>query len=98
MPPVAPKRPARSRPVAACRGGATVPRMADTHAMDAGTREANVARRRRMAIIVLAAVAGLFVVQLVALAVGLPELSFAIFGLIIAGWFVLRSYQKRYPI
>lgn len=72
--------------------------MADTPATDAGTREANIARRRRMAIVVLAAVAALFVVQLVALAAGLPELSFAIFGLMVAGWFVLRSYQKRYPI
>jgi hypothetical protein len=72
--------------------------MADSPTTDAGTREANLARRRRMAVIVLAAVAVLFAVQLVALAVGLPELSFAIFALIIAGWFVLRSYQKRYPI
>jgi positive regulator of sigma E activity len=72
--------------------------MADTQALDPGTREANAARRRRMAIIALVAVAALFIVQLLALAVGLPELSFAIFALIIAGWFVLRSYQKRYPI
>jgi hypothetical protein len=72
--------------------------MTDTSRIDAATREENISRRRRMAIIVLAAVAALFIVQLVALALGLPELSFAIFGLIIAGWFALRSYQKRYPI
>jgi hypothetical protein len=72
--------------------------MPDTPVIDAATREANAARRRRMAIIVLAAVVVLFAVQMIALAVGQLEVSFAIFAVIIAGWFALRSYQKRYPI
>jgi len=86
------------RAAVARAAGATVPPMPQTTSADGATREANVARRRRMATIVLAAVVVLFAVQLTALALGWLEVSFAIFAVIIAGWFALRSYQKRYPI
>ena len=65
---------------------------------DAATRQANIERRKRMAFVVLGVVAVLFVIQIVALAVGLLEISFLIFAVIVAGWFALRSYQTRYPI
>jgi len=66
--------------------------------VDRATREANAARRRRMAVVVLAAVVVLFAAQLAALALGWLEVSFAILAVIVAGWFALRSYQKRHPV
>lgn len=72
--------------------------MARETELDASTRRANEAARRRLAIIVLVAISVLFVVQLVALMTGLLEISFAIFAVIVIGWFALRSYQKRHPV
>lgn len=72
--------------------------MPQSTSLDRATREENAARRRRMAVVVLAVVVALFVAQLAALALGWLEVSFAIFVVIIAGWFALRSYQKRYPV
>jgi hypothetical protein len=53
------------------------------------------ARRRRigLALVVLAVL--LFVAQIVALALGLLTVSALIFAIFVAGWFVLRSYQRR---
>ncbi|MEQ8833016.1 MAG: hypothetical protein RIB67_01070 [Miltoncostaeaceae bacterium] len=72
--------------------------MSDDTQLDPATREANEAARRRVAKLVLGAVALLFVVQLVAIATGYLEVSFAIFAAMAAGWFALRSYQKRHPV
>lgn len=72
--------------------------MTDDTELDPATRRANEAARRRVAVIVLGAVALLFVVQLLAIATGYLELSFGIFAVMVIGWFALRSYQKRHPV
>lgn len=61
-------------------------------------RDANAAKRRRLAAVTLAFVVVLFVVQIVALAVGMIEVSWIVLAVLVAGWFVLRSYQKRHPV
>lgn len=52
-------------------------------------------RRRRIAILVIGAVALLFAIQLVALALGNALLAGATAGIFLVGWFVLRSYQRK---
>jgi Flp pilus assembly protein TadB len=52
-------------------------------------------RRRRVGIILVAAALALFVAQMVALALGSLEVSGLIFLVFVAGWFVLRSRQRR---
>jgi hypothetical protein len=58
-------------------------------------RTADEARRRRIAIALVALAIVLFIVEIVALAVGLLEVSALIFVIFIGGWFALRSYQRR---
>ena len=53
------------------------------------------ARRKRIAIALVALAIVLFVLELVALAVGLIEVAALIFVIFIGGWFALRSYQRR---
>jgi hypothetical protein len=53
------------------------------------------ARRRRIGLALVALVVVLFIAQIVALALGLLTVSALIFAIFIAGWFVLRSYQRR---
>ncbi len=53
------------------------------------------ARRRRIGIALAAAALALFAAQMVALALGELEISGLIFLVFVAGWFVLRSYQRR---
>jgi membrane-bound ClpP family serine protease len=53
------------------------------------------ARRRRIAIALVALAIVLFVLELVALVVGLIEVAALIFVIFIGGWFALRSYQRR---
>lgn len=65
---------------------------------DPATSRSNEAARKRMAVIVLAAVVALFVIQIVALILGRVEISFLILAVIVAGWFALRAYQKRHPL
>jgi hypothetical protein len=52
-------------------------------------------RRRRIGIILVAAALVLFAAQMVALALGSLEVSGLIFLVFVAGWFVLRSHQRR---
>lgn len=52
-------------------------------------------RRRRIGLALVAVVLVLFVAQMVALAFGALEVAAVIFVIFIAGWFVLRSYQRR---
>ena len=52
-------------------------------------------RRRRIAILVIGAVALLFAIQLVALALGNALLAGATAGIFLVGWFVRRSYQRK---
>lgn len=52
-------------------------------------------RRRRIGIILAVAALALFVAQMVALALGSLEISGLIFLVFVAGWFVLRSHQRR---
>src|SRR5215207_9943756 len=58
-------------------------------------RPADEARRRRIAIALVALAIFLFIVEIVALAVGLLEVAALIFVIFIGGWFALRSYQRR---
>jgi len=53
------------------------------------------ARRRRIVLALVGVVAVLFVAQMVALALGALEVSGLIFLVFVAGWFALRSYQRR---
>lgn len=53
------------------------------------------ARRRRMAILAIAAVVVLFAVELAALALGSLEVAAACGAVFIVGWLVLRSVMKR---
>jgi hypothetical protein len=56
---------------------------------------ADEARRRRIGIALVAAALALFVVQMVALALGSLEVAGLIFVVYVAGWFALRSWQRR---
>jgi hypothetical protein len=58
-------------------------------------RTADEARRRRIAIALVALAIVLFIVEIVALAVGRLEVAALIFVIFIGGWFALRSYQRR---
>lgn len=58
----------------------------------------NAERRRQIAKYALFGVVLLFVAQLVVLSLGMIEYSLIILGVMVLGWFVLRSYQKRYPL
>lgn len=58
-------------------------------------RDADEIRRRRIAMALAALAIVLFVVELVALALGQLEIAALIFVLFIGGWFALRSYQRR---
>ena len=53
------------------------------------------ARRRRIAIALVALAVVLFILELVAIAVGLLEVAALIFVIFVGGWFALRSYQRR---
>lgn len=53
------------------------------------------ARRRRVGLALVAAALALFAAQMVALAFGALEVSALIFLVFVAGWFALRSYQRR---
>lgn len=53
------------------------------------------ARRRRIGIVLVIAALLLFAAQMVALALGSLEIAALIFLIFVAGWFVLRSYQRR---
>ena len=52
-------------------------------------------RRRRIAIALVALAVVLFILELVAIAVGLLEVAALIFVIFVGGWFALRSYQRR---
>lgn len=65
---------------------------------DAATRDSNLTRRKRVAFVALGAIVVLFVVQMVALALGFAEVSFLVLAAFVAGWFALRSFQKRNPV
>ncbi|WP_217912886.1 hypothetical protein [Miltoncostaea marina] len=53
------------------------------------------ARRRRIGLILVGAALGLFVAQIVALALGALEVAALIFAVFVVAWFVLRSWQRR---
>lgn len=53
------------------------------------------ARRRRIGLALVAGALALFVAQMVALVVGALEVAGLIFLVFLAGWFALRSYQRR---
>ncbi|MCU0307540.1 MAG: hypothetical protein MUE51_07165 [Thermoleophilia bacterium] len=50
---------------------------------------------RRVAVILLVAVVAVFVIALVALAVGRLEIAGLAFLALCGGWFAMRSWQKR---
>ncbi len=52
-------------------------------------------RRRRVGLALIALALLLFVAEIVAIALGWIEVAGLIFLIFAAGWFVLRSYQKR---
>ncbi len=52
-------------------------------------------RRRRIGILLIGCALALFVVQMVALALGYLEVAALIFVVYVIGWFALRSYQRR---
>lgn len=52
-------------------------------------------RRRRVGLALIALALALFVAEMVAIALGFLEVAGLIFLVFAAGWFVLRSYQKR---
>lgn len=58
-------------------------------------RTADEARRRRIGLILIAVAIVLFVVQIVALALGSLEVAGLIFVLYVIGWFALRSYLRK---
>lgn len=60
--------------------------------MDGSPEEA---RRRRIGIILVVVALLLFAAQMVALALGSLEIAALIFLVFVAGWFVLRSHQRR---
>jgi hypothetical protein len=53
------------------------------------------ARRRRIGLALVALAIVLFIIQIVALALGRLEISALIFVIFVGGWFALRSYQRR---
>jgi hypothetical protein len=53
------------------------------------------ARRRRIGIALVAGALVLFVIQVVALALGSLEVAGLIFIAYVVGWFALRSWQRR---
>ncbi len=52
-------------------------------------------RRRRVGLALIALALVLFVAEMVAIALGWIEVAGLIFVVFAAGWFALRSYQKR---
>jgi membrane-bound ClpP family serine protease len=52
-------------------------------------------RRRRLGIALIAVALLLFVAEMVAVVLGLLEVAGVIFLVFVAGWFALRSYQRR---
>jgi hypothetical protein len=58
-------------------------------------RPADEARRRRIAIALVVLAIVLFILELVAIALGLLEVAALIFVIFVGGWFALRSYQRR---
>jgi membrane-bound ClpP family serine protease len=58
-------------------------------------RPADEARRRRIAIALVVLAVVLFILELVAIALGLLEVAALIFVIFVGGWFALRSYQRR---
>ena len=52
-------------------------------------------RRRRVGLALIALALLLFVAEIVAIALGWIEVAGLIFVVFAAGWFALRSYQKR---
>ncbi len=58
-------------------------------------RPADEARRRRIAIALVVLAVVLFIVELVAIALGLLEVAALVFVIFVGGWFALRSYQRR---
>jgi hypothetical protein len=56
---------------------------------------ADEARRRRIGLLLVAGALMLFVIQVVALALGSLEVAGLIFIAYVAGWFALRSWQRR---
>ncbi len=58
-------------------------------------RSPDEARRRRVGIILIAVALLLFAAQMVALALGSLEIAAVIFLIFVAGWFALRSHQRR---
>lgn len=52
-------------------------------------------RRRRVGIALIVLALVLFVAEMVAIAFGLLEVAGLIFLVFAAGWFALRSYQRR---
>lgn len=59
------------------------------------TRNTDDERRRLIGLILIGAALLLFVIQIAALALGWIEVSGLIFLVYVAGWFALRSYQRR---
>jgi membrane-bound ClpP family serine protease len=53
------------------------------------------ARRRRVGLALIAVALLLFVAEMVAIALGRLEVAGLIFLVFAAGWFALRSYQRR---
>jgi Flp pilus assembly protein TadB len=58
-------------------------------------RSPDEARRRHIGIILVAVALLLFIAQMVALALGSLEIAALIFLIFVAGWFALRSHQRR---
>lgn len=58
-------------------------------------RTADEARRRRIAIVLVAVAIALFIGELAAIALGRLDIAALIFAVFVVGWFVLRSYQRR---
>jgi hypothetical protein len=52
-------------------------------------------RRRRIGIAALVATVLVFIIELVALALGQLEVAAACFAVFVVGWFALRSWMKR---
>lgn len=57
--------------------------------------EADDTRRRRVGLALIAVALLLFVAEMVAVVLGQLEVAGVIFLVFVAGWFALRSYQRR---
>lgn len=57
--------------------------------------EADHTRRRRVGLALIAVALLLFVAEMVAVVLGQLEVAGVIFLVFVAGWFALRSYQRR---